>query len=435
MLFRSLIVPAVVVLSMIALVGALNRDAATLFATYAATAMALVWGCVQASGSFLSEVAGRTWDTQRGSSLSGWQMTWGKLFGATAYSWYGVAAVFVAWLALDGLATPTRAQWLYFVPAAVLAQAVALTGALYLAIDGRIRARSTRQAAVLGALAGFVAMQTFAGMSRGRVEWYEVDAEREAIVVGSALFLCGWGVVGAWRTMAAALQIPLRAWAWPLFLVTGAAWIAGFVTQTLTAEPMARRLHLAFGFAWCATWVAALVDSKSPVRLRQWAAELSRGDLGRLISHTPSWAVGMPVVVAAAVGVALVSPKPIAVPVPADSVSFLGPLFRAAVANNPVWLTVTGLLLFLVRDIGVMYWAGLVGRGRRVPALLYLAILYVLIPAVLVATSQSHWAAAFVPLPFADGAGDAALWLLIAEAAVATALAGRAVRRATRLDV
>src|SRR6185312_4131289 len=44
-----------------------------------------------ASDAVTEEVRARTWDWQRLSTLGPWQMTWGKLVGATALGWYGAA--------------------------------------------------------------------------------------------------------------------------------------------------------------------------------------------------------------------------------------------------------------------------------------------------------------------------------------------------------
>jgi pimeloyl-ACP methyl ester carboxylesterase len=51
--------------------------------------LTILWGTRLAANSILDEMADKTWDWQRLSILSPWTMTWGKLFGATAFAWYG----------------------------------------------------------------------------------------------------------------------------------------------------------------------------------------------------------------------------------------------------------------------------------------------------------------------------------------------------------
>lgn len=54
------------------------------------------WGARQSSEAVTEEVRDRTWDWQRLSALTPWQMAWGKLAGATAFTWYGAAICLAA---------------------------------------------------------------------------------------------------------------------------------------------------------------------------------------------------------------------------------------------------------------------------------------------------------------------------------------------------
>jgi hypothetical protein len=432
---RLLIIPAVVILSLIAISGTLGRPAAITFATYGAIAIAIVWGCTLSSSSFLGEITGRTWDMQRASSMSGWQMTWGKLFGSTSYPWYGVAIVFVAWLSLDGPTSFSRNEWLVLLPAAVLAHAVALIAALYVAIDGRVHVRSARQAAAVGVLAGIASLQASRALAAATApDWYLLSLDRRWVVVASALFLCAWAIVGAWRAMSAALQIPLRAWAWPLFLVTMSVWLAGFARGDDPDTLVSRRLYLALAMTWIATWIAALVDTKSPVRLRQWRAAVSSGDAGQIFARTPAWVIGLPVVVVAAAGVALTDRLGLGPSRLFGSLSTVEALLGDLMTRSGGWLTLAAAFLFLWRDIAIMYWSGLIGRGRRVPALIYLAGLYILVPATLLSLDALTLLPAFAPMPFANGIFDIAFIVLVLQVVAATAIAAHAIRRFTRLD-
>ena len=58
-------------------------------ASFTYIVLIFLWGTRLAAESVLHEVNNRTWDLQRMSAIGAWQMAWGKLFGATAYAWYG----------------------------------------------------------------------------------------------------------------------------------------------------------------------------------------------------------------------------------------------------------------------------------------------------------------------------------------------------------
>ena len=53
------------------------------------TILLALWGARAAADAVFGEVADRTWDAQRMSSIGPWTMSWGKLLGATVFSWYG----------------------------------------------------------------------------------------------------------------------------------------------------------------------------------------------------------------------------------------------------------------------------------------------------------------------------------------------------------
>ena len=55
----------------------------------------IVWGTRRAAAGMGAEVRSATWDWQRLSSMGPWSMTWGKLFGPTAFTWVA-GFVFIA---------------------------------------------------------------------------------------------------------------------------------------------------------------------------------------------------------------------------------------------------------------------------------------------------------------------------------------------------
>ena len=81
------------------------------------------WGSFTVLASINSEVAERTWDQQRLSALSPWQMAWGKLLGASIYPWLGgllcAAVVLVSGLLLPNSNPPRLILLLLYRPSQV----------------------------------------------------------------------------------------------------------------------------------------------------------------------------------------------------------------------------------------------------------------------------------------------------------------------------
>ena len=124
----------------------------------------LLWGPRIAGRAVAEEVMQRTWDFQRLSALTPWQMTWGKLFGAASLSWVAalvglVLAVVAA--SLTGGADKVVTATLSGLGAAVLLQA----GSMALALVGVRRARAAGEPAPRGPAAPAAGIPSLSGAS------------------------------------------------------------------------------------------------------------------------------------------------------------------------------------------------------------------------------------------------------------------------------
>lgn len=452
---RLIVLPAVLALVLVA-VSVFGRDAVIVASWYTAAVLSLMWGARLASASVLGEVAGRTWDWQRSSTLSGWQMAWGKLFGATVYPWYGVGVALVAalvaaqvqpgtiqWLPEHLLPSLAR-DWIRLILSALFGQAVALMLALVLLARGGEAGRTNRLSAEVGGyVAGLTACVLAGGVARedlfSQVDWFHWRPGNAVVELASLAFWAGWAVIGAWRLMARELQIPLRPWAWPVFVATASLWAAGLLPTAallrdhISIQPSlpwesglveaALRCFVAVAVASLATWAGALTDAKSPVQLRRLQSALQQRRFDQVPALAPPWVLGLPVLAAAVAGYLLVW---ILLRRPGVIESSLGGTFR-------LWqppLAALSLLLFLVRDIGLIYaLAPYDGRKRRIPAFVYLAILYGILPGVGISVGW-HWLLpALIPLASAGAGSFLSLGVLALEAAGGVVLGALALRR------
>jgi hypothetical protein len=294
----------------------------------------------------------------------------------------------------------------------LLTQAVALATALTLIQDRRRPIRSGVPH-FIGAVVGLAVLHNTMFLSlidrRAELAWFGLRPGPEVVQIGSLVFLSVWSVVAAWRAMAQALQIPLRPWAWPLFVLSLGAWLAGFAPSSFGRDLFQAQLGIAFIAALVATWLAALIDPKSPVALRRWRTALQGPPRAGSLMLAPAWTLGLPIVIVLAIGVAIAfEQKPHAMPI------------------------IVSLLLFLARDIALIYFVALTGKpGRGVSVLIYLAVLYGLVPMLLGAIGWRALLPAFVPAP-AVGAAFPALFLLGMQVLLAAALAWHAMRRFDR---
>ncbi len=410
---RWLAMPAVLFLFFL-LAYLVGRPApAGLIAGYAAAAfivIAAVWGAKLAHEGMLREVDAHTWDDQRLSLIEPWSMTWGKLFGSTLFAWYGgllSLGVFVAahLVSGGGLRSLKLAALMLFT--AVAMQGLGLLGALLTMHRGAPGGRRYGGLFVLGLLGlfwlgGLLAPLDIAGQTR----WYGRTFGSLDFALASVGAWSAWCVVGVYRILRAELQCVNGPWVWLLFVLFCDAWFAGFVP----AEAGAGRPLFAFGVSVLLAYFMLLGEAKESVALRRLLRYAAAGQLRRVAQELPRWFLTAVVALLLALWLTLRLPLP--------------DLFGQRLVS--AWFPFI-VLAFLARDAGLFLWLNLGRRPRwaDAAALVYLAVLYGLLPALLQLLHLAPLRPLLLP-PLAGGA-TALLWPLL-EAAPLLLLAARRLR-------
>lgn len=370
---RLVAMPAV--LGLIFAVATVSEGAAALQATawWIGLGLGVIWGARQAAGAVMGEVAARTWDSQRASALTAAEMTFGKLFGATAFAWYGVAICLAVFLAAGG--TPLRGASL--VLRVLFAHGVALFASLaLLALGGRALVLTS-----LPHLAGIIAGAGIDDPLAWVVDetgWYGLAVDGEIFALATGALFCGWSVVGTLRLMARELTVPQRRWAWPCFVLFLAGFAGGFGWDDGATTGALRAAFLVTALSVTA---AALIEPKT------------RGEIARLLGGR--------------VGAA--PPSVQALALAALLAALLG--LRGVAAPEVMGRDITTLLplsvvLFLGRDIALTRLVSLRGGGVRgaITAIVWFAVLYAAVPGLLGGAGAEALVALFLPIP-AEGFG------------------------------
>ncbi|MBB4315263.1 hypothetical protein HNR56_002968 [Roseospira marina] len=402
-----------VVLGLLFLAGAEAGGAETVdvIAHGALVVLLLLWGTRLTAGAVADEIQAGTWDAQRMSGLSPWAMTWGKLFGVTAFMWYGAAfAVAAIWIAgITGMV-----ELLDLLLTGVVAQAGALLFGLLLQ---RVRRTGGKRLGValaqIFAIGLAVWLTTQESLWEARpVEWWSLTVDgRDFILLSKALAL-GWVLAGIHALMREELRYRAQPWTWLAFLAFCAVYVAGFGDELLVVSLFGTMLAvdavplvIMIGTVAGLTLVAALLGMHNSVEMRRWLAgpTRARSRPGALLTEAPAWGLGLAVTLLLGLVLTVIWLR---VPEP----SWL-----------PVLIWSGGL--FLLRDVGVILALNLDSGARRGPwaGLIYLWALYILVPVALVNVSPGASAAVMPTVaPTVFGAlipalGQAALaWLLVA---------------------
>lgn len=334
-------------------------------------ALCVAMGGQRAGDAVLAELRDQTWDTQRLSALSPWPMTWGKWLGATSFTWLGGLVCLLVFMS-TAQQLPAATVKLISVQAlagALFVQGLSLIGALAIAGQPK-RLKGPLGARLIAVICGLAyAYLAFRLGSDEIVKWY--GQQVQALIFSTALLVATtlWIVVGAYRLMCDELQVPVRPWLWPLFLL-----YCTFVISGLFVEPIANlatlRVVAATGLmcALAAAYLCAFTLFRDPLVLRRIWRYAFDGHWRRAFEESPLWLCSLAVaLVWATLGAGL-----------GDRGALINPVENISLAAIP-------LFLYAVRDMLILLAASNSARPERaeIATMIYLGLLYWLVPALL----------------------------------------------------
>lgn len=390
-------------------------------AEYLFYGIVVLWGARNAAQAVVGEIRERTWDAQRLSSLSPFEMTWGKLFGATSYTWFG-GAVCLAVLFSNALADSGPAQAIadlcYFLSIGLMAHAVALFCSL---LSVRRRQTHSRLDVFLYQLAGLAAacgvwwawQIISAGDLLGgavnidQIRWWGMVMDTSVFYLISLVIFFGWALVGCHRLMRLELSLQNTPIVWTAFLIfmvlyfAGQGGVEGIDLPGVEIADGLRPLGIAVFTAGALTYAAAFAEPKDRV-LYRWLVEAVTAKRNRSIwPRLQAWMISYAATIIIGVVFAIV--------LSANPPEVFGYEFANRLFNPGVVISFLG---FLTRDIGIILFFALAPNARRgeFPAIVTLALLYFIAPGLL------GMEALFLPAPGSGAAGPIAAF---AEAALA----------------
>jgi hypothetical protein len=343
-----------------------------------------LWGTRRAADSLAEEVGGNTWETQRMSGLSAWQMAWGKLLGGTAYPWF-CALLCLALMDVTALQHGSKPRDLLLPNADLIlsglsAHAVSLSVALLLLRKAQLRRRLMVTFAQVCGLVVY-ANSWFGDVfnlfsSVNLVNWYGHLYPVLPFHLASLAVFSLWAWFGLYRLMRLELQYRNWPWAWVLFLAYAMLYVAGFNAHD--GEPMTTLLAGPLGFGVLITYLSFLAEAKDPVRYRWGLLALRAGDIGKALGFLPLWLISYVATAGVAIAVILLLP---AEPLTDLGQSWLSQIWVDATSQllvpRPQVLIAAGLL-FLARDILFLLLLNFGSWRQRadIAGLIYLLIAY-----------------------------------------------------------
>jgi hypothetical protein len=394
----------VVVLGLVFLAASLSaeKEWSVLGAAHALFYVIVVlWGTRNAATAVAGEIRDRTWDMQLLSAIGPGAMTWGKLFGATIYNWFGGAiclGVIVGEMAMGQGVVPALIDLAYCLTVGVISQAAALLASLV-----AVRRRQTHSRLdvfiyqIVGILAGSLVSWVWSAADPagsilfhrpplGSVEWWGQSFDTRVFLLVSLAIFAGWTLLACYREMRLELKLNNGSLVWFCFLVFIGIYAAGFDGWQIngvrfgTVAMTTMRLGAAAAAYIVLTYVMVILEPKDRVHYRWLGSQLAAGRLGAFVNGLEGWmmsyAASLLAIAAFIVSMRMADPQTVK------------PLVEAAAVAG-----------FLTRDVAIfVLMRSLPGRRRGdLAAIVILIALYLLAPLIVEGLGLGNAIVLFLP--------------------------------------
>lgn len=347
----------------------------------------LFWGVRQAAEAVSTEIKEHTWDGQRMSAISPLSLAWGKLFGSTIFTWYTASFCIVLYY-LSGKAYGVEyiaLKTAVVVLCGLLTQAAALLASMNIIQKNRDQSRSSATAvfAVVVTIGGFslyVAMDV-----RTTVNWFGMSYDGLPFICLSLLVWLVWTYMGLYRYMRSELQVRNGPIVWIAFVIFALVYSAGFINIAAVSQDaiIAARMSYVYIILLVSIYILLLTEKKDPILFRRAFKQFRENRYARFSEELTNWQIN--IVMLIIFGTYFMASKYSGLTIQNDMVNI----------NNYIIATI----VFMLRDVGIILFFSFATNPKRIEitSIIYLAILYLLIPKILGLMGLSYLSAALIP--------------------------------------
>jgi len=391
-------------------------------ALYAYLFVVFIWGNYAISNAAGNDVGINTWDFQKMSSIGPWELTIGKLFGSTSFTWY-TSAFLLTLLAYcysyteDNLlersifttfSTPTK-PIIYLILAGAIGHAISF---LATSTNTKRKKNSISAGFILGCAASYGVLRLIINTNNGvdaTINWHFWEINQNTFITLSLLYFVFWTIIAIQRNMRDELQFKNTPFVLLMFIIGICLYITGYADLIMQQSKNMKiaiysnnsapynedmfivKLTISFLILAFSTYILAFKDANNLSKYKRWIYAFKYKEWKRFLKNTPAW-----------VGCAA-----LLLLVYFTLMSKLSLTEKEIIQN---FAFTTAILLFIARD-GLIYHSILIGKIERHKAFtvgLYILMIYTLIPLTLLAlakTFEADWtvariiASSFYPIP------------------------------------
>jgi hypothetical protein len=373
-----------------------------IYALYSYYICVFIWGNYVVAHTASNEVNIKTWDFQRMSSIGPWELTIGKLFGATSYVWY-TGILLLSLIAycyhyaddnvlkgtfIDAFSSPTELV-IFLVLTGIMGHAISF----WATSSNAERKNSTSSASfVLGCAASYGILYFVKGTDAIRettIYWHSWEIDKNTFVILSLLYFVFWTIIALQRDIRGKLQFKNFPFVLLVFLISFCLYITGCfsskimgsnISANLTAMDLKNHIvtfklfgsYMIFAFS---TYALVFGAAYNLSKYKRCIYAFKGKEWKRFFQNVPTW-VGCAVLLLF-LYFAMIIQTNIAFPQQEQS--------------KTIFAFITAILFFIARD-GLIYHSLLIGKIERHKFFLifmYIIMMYLILPSSLSALAYS----------------------------------------------
>lgn len=354
-----------------------------------------LWGNYEAASTSSKEIGLNTWDFQKMSSISPWELTIGKLFGATSYAWYsGIILLIIIAFSYNYIhgfpvfrdlyeVYPTAFKpIIYLIFSGVMGHAVALL----LSIDS-LR-RKGKPGFGIPFIGGFLTSSFVLTVTMGfdfkshtlsqtaEIYWSGMSFGTHQFVIASLIYFFVWTVIAIQRNLRHELQYKNSPAVLLVFLITLCAYFSGLLdnipnnTVEYESKIITAKLMVCFAILMPCLYLTLFMEANNYPKYTRWIYSLKGKEWKRVFEQTPAWLGVFILLIPTYIGVNI-------------GILNLPDLEQSPFGNQlSIFSLTTALLLFTARD-GLIFHSILCGRienHKSYVLILFYLLAYGLIP-------------------------------------------------------
>lgn len=401
------IVMAPVVIGLIVYITYLtsSQHSAATIAFQLACFFIFLWGTKRSSETVIEEINNSTWDFQRQSSISPWAMTWGKLLGSTLYSWYGTAICLLLYSFLRNSVThdfdnqlSISQEFLLLLLGGIFSQAVALL--LSLQVLPQIRREKNNKTfryflagLIIGAFATNYSFNALKGFHL-QISWHGHTFAMGSFALTSLILFLAWAIIGLQRSFCKELQYQNIPWIWGGFNIFCMIYFSGLATfqdfqfenlhfpelNTIQQQLANAPLYTALFIAQLLTYFALFTDDLSFIRYKHFISRIKEHNIKESLQQLPWWTISFMLTAGAGI-LAIIKQQ--------------GVIFE----NFSPTIFILTSIFFLLRDVELIHYFNFGKNPKRAlsTSILYLFLLYILLPLLFSALHLNNLLPLFLP--------------------------------------